>query len=345
MKPIAIGIAGTAKNTGKTTTTAALLCALEKRRVKLGLTSIGYDGEMIDNITGLPKPRLYLAAGVLVAVAEKCLAASSARIEVLKKTECRTPLGRVVIGQVVQPGLLVIAGPNKTKELQWVLHELVRFGSQLIMVDGALNRLAPMVATHAFILATGASRQPNISRLAFETGSIYRICLVREVKNIDGPCLSLNSVLNIPQVEQLVENIEPRTKYIVIKGLMAEKCWGYLVEQNPPTLRGLTLVFNDPVKIMLSGNVGNVYRKMETLQQRGVFLAVRKGLPLIAVTANPFYPRYRYEAADYEPAYVESKSLLGALRKAVGVPVYDVVSEGVESLVDRILGLSFSPCP
>ncbi|MBU4562316.1 hypothetical protein KKB17_02785, partial [bacterium] len=54
-----LGILGTAKNTGKTTTTSALLEIANNKNLSVGITSIGYDGEDIDNITGLPKPRIF----------------------------------------------------------------------------------------------------------------------------------------------------------------------------------------------------------------------------------------------------------------------------------------------
>ncbi|MBA7549071.1 hypothetical protein ES705_41544 [subsurface metagenome] len=54
-----LGILGTAKNTGKTTTTSTLLKIANNRNLSVGITSIGYDGEDVDNITGLPKPRIF----------------------------------------------------------------------------------------------------------------------------------------------------------------------------------------------------------------------------------------------------------------------------------------------
>jgi hypothetical protein len=56
---LVVGIAGTAKNTGKTTTLSAIMGEARKEpALVLGLTSIGYDGEGFDNVTGLPKPRI-----------------------------------------------------------------------------------------------------------------------------------------------------------------------------------------------------------------------------------------------------------------------------------------------
>ena len=58
-----LGILGTSKNTGKTTTTSALLEIANNKNLSVGITSIGYDGEDIDNITGLPKPRIFAKRG------------------------------------------------------------------------------------------------------------------------------------------------------------------------------------------------------------------------------------------------------------------------------------------
>ncbi len=85
MLGLKLGLAGTAKNTGKTTTTAAIIQELRMRDIKFYLTSIGYDGENIDNITGLPKPKLRVKTGDIVATAEKCLLTSTAALQVLRR--------------------------------------------------------------------------------------------------------------------------------------------------------------------------------------------------------------------------------------------------------------------
>ncbi len=66
-----LALIGLAKNVGKTTTTNYLLETLlgEKlyRAEELALTSLGLDGEAIDVLTGLPKPRYVPPAGLIVA--------------------------------------------------------------------------------------------------------------------------------------------------------------------------------------------------------------------------------------------------------------------------------------
>jgi hypothetical protein len=66
-----LALIGLAKNVGKTTTTNHLLETLLGgelyRAEELALTSLGLDGEAIDALTGLPKPRYVPQAGLIVA--------------------------------------------------------------------------------------------------------------------------------------------------------------------------------------------------------------------------------------------------------------------------------------
>lgn len=184
-----IGIAGTAKNTGKTTTTSAILQEGYSRRRRMAITSIGYDGEERDNVTGLLKPRLHLQEGTLVAVARGCLELSSAGVQVLEDTGIATPLGSVVIGEVRKAGLLLVAGPNKSLELKTVASRLEALGAKLILVDGALNRMAPMLETQGMILATGAARTIDIQRLSMESSALYHLfnLPLEKVPQLVGP--------------------------------------------------------------------------------------------------------------------------------------------------------------
>ena len=75
---VRIGFAGTAKNTGKTSTALHVLQLCHEHGLQVALTSIGYDGETMDNVTGLPKPRYWLEPGMLLATSERCLKAGTA---------------------------------------------------------------------------------------------------------------------------------------------------------------------------------------------------------------------------------------------------------------------------
>src|ERR1051326_5369616 len=161
-----LSLVGLSKNVGKTTATNALLQALldegcyEAR--ELALTSLGLDGEAVDALTGLPKPRYIPQAGLLVATTGKLLRQAEsevARFEWLQQVPGRTALGPVFLARVEQPGRVVIPGPRLRRDLRSTLDLCRASGVKLGIVDGAINRLgaaAPAI-TDACILCVGTS--------------------------------------------------------------------------------------------------------------------------------------------------------------------------------------------
>lgn len=161
-----LSLIGLAKNVGKTTATNSLLQALLDERLykasELALTSLGLDGEAIDAMTGLPKPRYVPQAGLLVATTHELLRqaeSEGARFERLQHLPGRTALGPVILARVTLPGRVVIAGPTLLRDLRATLDQCGAFGAKLGIVDGAINRLgaaAPAI-TDACLLCVGTS--------------------------------------------------------------------------------------------------------------------------------------------------------------------------------------------
>ena len=170
-----IGVAGTAKNTGKTTTLCSLIDAAYAQGRLPGVTGIGYDGEERDNVTLLPKPRITVFPGMIVTTSEQCLAASTARLRILRRTGYQTALGEVVITVVEEAGLVVVAGPNKAADLAAVGQQMSSLGVSDLLVDGSLNRIAPMAVADRVVFATGGARTTELKYLAEETASIEHI--------------------------------------------------------------------------------------------------------------------------------------------------------------------------
>lgn len=318
-----LGIAGTAKNTGKTTTLSAVMTELRRTRPKLRLaiTSIGYDGEYLDNVTGLPKPRIELYAGDLAAVAEQCLRYSRARLEILQKTDIMTPMGPILIGRVTTPGKLVVGGPNKRVELRRILGLLDHFGANLTIVDGALGRIVPMSEVDELILATGASRTTDIERLAVETAHITSILSLPQLPIPDG-CVQMGPILCAGDYDNLRDVWQTRDA-LAIRGLIGEPYLKQLADSDS-ACSGKTLLFENPMSLLLSGEYAHVCSSIDRLRSSGVTLGVTRAVHLVAVTVNPYYPRYRVSNRYYEPAYVDKDALLAAISKSVDAPVYNI---------------------
>lgn len=335
MKPVVVGVAGTAKNTGKTTTIVALMNEIKKYDdLKLALTSIGYDGEEIDNVTGLPKPRVFVWKGILAAVSERCLEASNVDLEVLYRTDIRTPLGKIIIVRVMSEGMLLLAGPNKTKELAVILKLLAEQGANLTIVDGALNRIAPMVETDGLIISTGAARSTDNKQLVEEITMMSELFRLPVLKLPSDARIFANA-LETNQVQELINEMQ-HTGTVLIKGIISQRCLEYLL-QNSHKIQGKCLLFSDPIKMILSGDMQKNSKIYASLIEKGLILGVLKEVRLLAITVNPYYPRYCPASGDYEAAYVDHAELYNAVKEASGVPVYDVVQEGAEKLLHHII--------
>lgn len=353
---IRLGIAGTAKNTGKTTATAAVIQELRARGVGFYLTSIGYDGENLDNVTGLPKPKLRVEPGDVVATAEKCLSASTAGLEKIESTDIQTPLGRIYIAKATKSGLVVTAGPNKSAEVRELAAMIARLGPGVTIFDGALNRIAPMVETDGFILATGASRTPDIPRLAQETGVIWQLSTLaavpralelaeRKMSQVTLLDADLDIIKEWPMTSLLAEKDldlvlaeqMPKYGYLYVPGIIGERVLLTLADRLANQPRPFILAFADPVKLLVSGDPLRYHELIEAVERSGAVVGVVKRVPLLAVTINPFYPEYRVETKAYKPAFVDFTRLQVAVRGSVQVPVYNVVKQGARGLVDIVL--------
>lgn len=298
-----IGVAGTAKNTGKTTTLSFLLERALGDGLLPAITSIGYDGEAIDNITGLPKPRLRVTPGVLVATAERCLPAGTATLHPLESTPIETPLGPVILARVQASGLVVLAGPNKTSDLERLLQSLRPLNPGLILVDGALGRMAPLQATDGLIVAQGAALYPDLGRLVAHTralAGLFSVPALDPGANPSAPRPRNNGFLTLDDLKRQV-SLNWETKKIVLE---------------------------NSIKLVLSGPVEEVWAYLSAVRQQGIEVFVRQRVPLLAFTVNPFYPKWVKENRLYREEFLPAESLYEAIRAAVPVPVFDVKKDG-----------------
>lgn len=334
MKNFVIGIAGTAKNTGKTTALSALLDELRKEPgPKTALTSIGYDGEDFDNITGLPKPRISVIEGEILAVAERCLLSGGAALEAIQKTAISTPLGKIVIGRVARPGKIVLAGPNNRRDLADIIGRFSELGAGRTIVDGALNRIAPLALAQALLLCTGAARNNDLALLAAETREVVEILKTPALEE-QGPVARLSSVINQAGFDQLTALL-PKAETIFLGGIFSELYYSKLMGWAGP-LANKRLIFADSIKLLLSGGVGATRRLIEGLKSKGMTVGVGAGLNLAAVTVNPYYPKYRYDLKEFEATYVDRDELLTRISDGLNVPVFDVARHGGRGIYEAL---------
>ena len=342
--PSVVGVVGTAKNTGKTTTLSYLMHQARRLGVPLGITGIGYDGEELDNITSLPKPRLLIPEETIVATSEECLRNTSTKFEILARTDAVTALGEVIILRITQPGLIVLAGPNRMSTLRAVLDQMKNFGMKLLLVDGSLNRIAPMAEANKIVFTTGASRNTDISLLAEEMKVIERvfsyptsdplpaqlghITLLEKEKSTETQLISL---LDDADVLSVAAHVNEKTQRLFIPGLF-----------SPAALRTLIvrlgkdcpeLVIADPFKLLLAADPLELLSLLEFIDKSHLRLSIVHHPKLVAVTINPFYPKPT--GTGFSAAYVDKNEMMEKFQRTLSSPLFNVK----ENTSDRLFTL------
>lgn len=351
---VILGVAGTAKNTGKTTATLALLGEATRRGLTPGITSVGYDGEELDNITGLPKPRIHCTEGTLVATARKCLETGTAGVDVLEELPILTALGRVVLGRIRKPGLVVLAGPGLGEGVRRVAGRMEALGCDLAIVDGALNRVVPMAEAGGVVMATGAARDIDAGAVAAEAGFIAAILGLgppAKPPEVEAPGSLLDEEDGL-STGALVQESRSRggPTSILMPGAVGEKGLEAFSRSlsrpagEPPVRIGatakpaITVVFPNPMVLLAAGNVHGVGRSLREIRLAGVQVAYLRPVPLRAFTVNPVYPAGRGGREPYQYAQVDPDELKLRVAEAVQGPVIDVVRDGSEKLYDICVG-------
>jgi molybdopterin-guanine dinucleotide biosynthesis protein len=293
-----VTVVGLAKNAGKTTVVNHVLQRMEGR---VGLASLGLDGEARDQLTGLAKPRIAPPAGALVLTT----AHLRGQTPVVRALPFRTAAGEVVIVAAAGGEAVVVSGPTRLDELDDALAELRSAGAERLLLEGALGRLGTAAPgrADAVVLAAGAS-------LA-EGGDDLPLRLRLAVDALDLPVSDASADVVLDRAA----GFEAEAAAEVRGGVVAE-LGGALTD---PLLEALmreglraTLVVADATRVLAGA------RTVARARRAGVELAARRPLRIVALTSSPFHPdaaRTPREAFD---------ALVGA--SAGRWPVYDVVA-------------------
>lgn len=344
-----IGVIGTAKNTGKTTTLSFLLKELISRKKKISLTSIGYDGEEFDNITNLPKPRLYLEKDTIVATSEKCLATTNAEFEIISETPFTTALGKIKLVKITKPDLMVIAGPNTKNGLNEIINLIKeKTDCDFLLVDGSLNRLSPMFILNNLIISTGASRNPDIETLvremvwieklfSFDSSSSTQltknnITLISSEKTI---LLEGNTFVDEDDFQQFEKSLNHKVETIFFPGLISAEFLSKNLERFYRLVNtNLEIVFHSPIQLLLTEDLMHISNILKYFEKNKIKVSYKFKPDLSAITINPFYPKQ--ENYIYVPSYLDKEIFIHKMKERLKIPVFNIFDEGSEKLLELI---------
>ena len=320
-----LSIVGLEKNTGKTECLKYVLDRLPVQDKRIAVTSIGIDGETVDQVTRTQKPEIVLREGMYFGTSEMHYRQRRLVSELIDVSDETTSLGRVVTARALTGGKILLSGPSSASSLRRWMGEMRRLDIDLVVIDGALSRMssASPAVSQSMILATGAAYSANITTLVSKTahvvdlvnldltskGNIARLMpLDKGVWSIDkdGNLSSLEAVTSLSRDIHFEGMEQCETLYVA--GALVD---GFLekVRKNK-SLKQVELVVRDFTKIFVSPQQFRLFHKA------GGRIRVLQKSKLIAVTVNPTSPS----------GYVlDSDMLCGKLSEAIGLPVYDLL--------------------
>ena len=320
-----LSIVGLEKNTGKTECLKFVLDRLPLDERRVAVTSIGIDGEQIDQVTQTQKPEIYLREGMYFGTSEMHYRQRKIVSELVDVSDESTSLGRVVTAKALTRGKLLLSGPSSASSMRRWMNEMHRQGIDLVVVDGALSRLssASPAVSESMILSTGAAYSANMNTL------VQKTAFVVELINLE--LTSAENIQTLLPIEKGVWYIDKENRLHDLKMLSSlsqkinfegmENCSslyvagaltdGFLekVRQNKQ-LKDKELIVRDFTKIFVSPEQYRLFTKM------GGKIHVLQKSKLIAVTVNPTSPS----------GYVlDSDILCKRLSEAIELPVYDLL--------------------
>ena len=320
-----LSIVGLEKNTGKTECLNYVLNRIKNSGKVVALTSIGIDGEGIDQVTQTHKPEIEVFEGMLFATSEKHYLSRLLTSEIIDVTRKRTSLGRLVIAKAISSGKVLLSGPPDTAWLQSLISDLQQLGADLTIADGALSRLslASPVVTDAMILATGAALSANIPELVKKTTITYTLINLPQIE--DGLKHKLEAIDRgvwvIDKDDKLYDlgvssafNINAETPNLLahgtrlfVAGAVSDKLVNFLRMQKQ--VKDIEVIVKDFTKLFISPESYNMFIR------KGAKLSVLQQPKLMAVCINPVAPNGQQ---------LNSQELIEALQANIAVPVYNV---------------------
>lgn len=334
-----LALVGLAKNTGKTVTLAAILAEHAAAGRRVGVTSIGRDGEQHDVIDArIEKPSVELQAGDLVASTGALLRASGLEHERIEQTGVRTPLGEVVIARVSERGDVEVAGPSAAADVRVVSERMLALGAEQVLIDGAIDRRAassPVVAD-GLVMATGAILGDDLKEVVQRTADAVALIRlpgldvsgaegqrVRELAVAGEPSAMLDDQLTpsplpprfvlAPEPPVIVDFLERGSapRWLLISGALPEAFLDGLIPFARRRSEPLKVLVADPTRVFLSQRSPRWYAR------QGIAIEVRRRIDLKAITVNPVAPQaHAFDSSELREA-IEAV--------VVDVPILDVL--------------------
>jgi len=288
-------VVGSCKNSGKTTLLNFLNDDLFNRipRRRVGLTTIGRDGEKEDAVWRHPKPPVRLWPDDLFITARPILDALQHSVALEEELPFSTVLGRIVLCRALGTTQAEIIGPGNNAQLYYAIDRLRMRGSDIQLVDGAFERRTQVAGRDgtrlALVVGADIARTPKGAGewLAFQDE------LFSLEKAQDYPPLPADAPLGLHwRREDAWLDWPAEAEQVACIGPLTDR----LVEKHLDDFDDRPLVVEDATKLFLDA------RHWQMLKRRCASITVQRPVRLLLAAANPagvlrqFKPHEFFEA-------------------------------------------------
>ena len=263
----------------------------------IAVTSIGLDGEEIDQVTFLNKPRIYALEGYLIATATGTLSEFDAKYEILENTDISTSIGCIKIVKITKAGNVLIAGPSIINDMEKTVKILEKYELKNIFIDGAFFRHSLAKVAEATILVIGASLSSDINKVVSDAVATVSKFNVKKVENNLQKLMNYDDVCSVNEqgeikslciksaignTEEIFKKINKFCKYIYIPRSLTNEFVERLIEERQDYKFGI--IVKSPVNIQLNlANLTNLFKLSNKVY-------VLKPINLKAICYNPTAP-------------------------------------------------------
>lgn len=288
------------------------------------ISSIGLDGEEMDQITFLPKPRIQVYTNMVVVTAKLCLEHSTAKLQVLDELDMDSPLGKMQVVRVLDEGQVLVGGPSKIHDMDMLIQYFKDKSIDKIFIDGAFSRHSSLRVSEGFIYCVGggystllenivSKARTDIARFnllpiaqPFMVLNTQRvICLIQR----DGSIKYLSSSSLLSEFD-VFSHIDAVTEGIYLPNALTDEFAKKLLKSKPIALK--MVIVDHPTSIQVKDDT---FKRLQIHYQLYAIHHTR----LLAVCMNPTSP--------YRQAFDAFEMKL-ALEKVISYPIINVLEEG-----------------
>lgn len=190
-------IVGLSKNVGKTTFLNIYLNEMKNNNDFL-LTSIGWDGELVDHIFGIPKPPIKIYKNNIIATYQKLVNISFKELFLTEVDNFF--LGKLGVYVCINEDYIQVAGPSSSAELEIFINSIIKNNLDIsrLILDGAADRRYILSFADKVIFITGPTFSNDYNTLLRATIAFIKLFFLPTINtNVNNNFLFLSSLTSL----------------------------------------------------------------------------------------------------------------------------------------------------